>query len=404
MIQALRFEKTLAFFLGLFKTRLLRSIELDLGRCPSLKPVDFEKFGVPTATNLLRAIALGCSNFFLRNASLSGEEKKFARLGAQAMACDEEEKALVGKCEKLFLEVIQSVCNQLFTKKKKPSRLQVGRLVVLETAHSLLLSQKTCTKRDLYYQHKLLFETQKTSDRAVEWASSSLQVNRNELRIVASRRGIVVGDIAWTEGGHRIYVSDTGTIGHLIPASLRLRVSDINTDRLKGVLYIEKETVLFQLAEAKVHETHSVLLVTGKGFADLGTRELLTLLSQNLPIWGLVDADPHGVAVLATLLGSKKRGREGSLISQNVQWLGLHPSAVLPLSERYPNFFLPLTKKDESCIRSLLNRTDLPEKWREELNVMLDFRLKAELEILEAVQNKCLINALESALASISRL
>ncbi|VDL41239.1 unnamed protein product [Hymenolepis diminuta] len=51
------------------------------------------------------------------------------------------------------------------------------------------------------------------------------------------------------------------------------------------------------------------LLITSKGYPDLATRSLLSKLCQKyprLPMYALVDADPHGIGIYLTYkYGSK---------------------------------------------------------------------------------------------------
>lgn len=76
----------------------------------------------------------------------------------------------------------------------------------------------------------------------------------------------------------------------------------------------------------------------GKGFPDLATRRFLSVIHSvrpHLRFYGLVDFDPHGIAILRTYKGGSKRlGHEQNTTVPNMTWLGIHSSDVLSASRR----------------------------------------------------------------------
>ena len=298
--------------------------------------------------------------------------------------------------EEMFLRILkyQLAGPVVLSERLLPKAIWCRRLMTIAIVHGLLRLKKTITKRDLYYLQKRLYGAQSTSDACLEWLASSLSSPRSTLRVVASARGIIVGDVTWKEGGQRINIKEFGSNGHLIPPSIDLFLADIDSSRIRAVIYVEKETIFFQIVAARLHDRFPVAIITGKGFADLGTRELLaSLSSRNLPIYGVVDADPFGVSILATLLGSQTRKNDAQMISRGVEWVGVRPSDLVAMGHLLnPTLLMCLSSTDRKRCESLLNRKDLPESWREEIRLMMELNLKAEIELLDAVKPNYLSN------------
>lgn len=66
---------------------------------------------------------------------------------------------------------------------------------VLCIIHNLIKSNSITTKRDIYYRDVELFETQSAVDKIVDNLAYSFGVQRLELNIVASPKGLVYGDL-----------------------------------------------------------------------------------------------------------------------------------------------------------------------------------------------------------------
>lgn len=64
--------------------------------------------------------------------------------------------------------------------------------------HELLRTKKIATKRDIFYKDKGLFVTQKVVDGVIDHIAFSLGIERQELNIVASPKGLIYADIIIT--------------------------------------------------------------------------------------------------------------------------------------------------------------------------------------------------------------
>jgi meiotic recombination protein SPO11 len=128
-----------------------------------------------------------------------------------------------------------------------------------------------------------------------------------------------------------------------------------NSQPAQFILVIEKEGVYLRLSEDKFYDRCPCILICGKGFPDLATRALVHACANelSLPVYGICDCNPFGLSVLSVYReGSKMLGVDACRFGVNVKWIGLKPSQVdslhLPLA-----VYQVLTKKDESCLKSL---------------------------------------------------
>jgi meiotic recombination protein SPO11 len=126
------------------------------------------------------------------------------------------------------------------------------------------------------------------------------------------------------------------------------------------------------------------------------TRFMTTASPQNgfaePPVFGLVDYDPDGLAILHTYKhGSKKMSEENAgLVIPMIQWMGLHSRAITDDDHTHrTQGLLALTLRDRHKARKMLEwdqhaSFDEAAQWRRELQVMLMLNLKAEMQIVDS--------------------
>jgi meiotic recombination protein SPO11 len=126
------------------------------------------------------------------------------------------------------------------------------------------------------------------------------------------------------------------------------------------------------------------------------TRFMTTASPQNgfaePPVFGLVDYDPDGLAILHTYKhGSKKMSEENAgLVVPTMQWMGLHSRAITDEDHTHrTQGLLTLTLRDRHKARKMLEwdqhaSSDEAAQWRRELQVMLMLNLKAEMQIVDS--------------------
>lgn len=259
--------------------------------------------------------------------------------------------------------------------------------------------------RDMYYRDPALFNSQTTVDRYVDDIAFTFGVPRSALNVTAVVKGLVVGPITFCRRDGSIVNAAADRDGMLVP-SLK-EVLSVDMIAVRWILVIEKEASFRSIAASAFWATHSTqgVLITGKGYPDIATRALLRYLStpspQNgftaPPVYGLVDYDPDGLAILSTYkYGSIALAHENAeLRVPQLQWLGLRSEHMLLGGESTHGTqgLLALTARDRNRARKMLERDVLDNEgqeeadFRRELQVMLLLNMKAELQLLDATPN-----------------
>ncbi|PLB43130.1 meiotic recombination protein spo11 [Aspergillus steynii IBT 23096] len=267
--------------------------------------------------------------------------------------------------------------------------------VITEAIHAGLV----ISKRDIYYTDPACFGSQRAVDTVIDDLAHTIGVDRLSLNVEAAAKGLVTGHFRLTpqtRGASHDCASDKDA---LIP---RIRDFDnVDTSSVKWVLIIEKEAVYRRLARNDYHIRAAAgegILITGKGYPDLSTREFVRKLSESrqlledpLHFYALVDNDPDGMAIMSTYkYGSMAHTRDNARLNiPCLRWLGLRTSDVVAgASSLEDDALIPLTARDRKKIIAMLSSNpvwaaDGPELgWRAELQQMLMLNVKAELEIL----------------------
>ncbi|KAI1796465.1 topoisomerase acting in meiosis [Ganoderma leucocontextum] len=276
---------------------------------------------------------------------------------------------------------------------KDPSARPFAQLFrAIDLIHEALVSGVPVTKRDIYYNDVQLFRSQATVDRLIDDLAATLHLTRADLNVRASSKGLICGSgiTIHMQSGETLEISDGD-------ASLIPQAEDIErftvAQTLAWVLVVEKEAVFQTLCKLRLaaHQAFpgSGLIVTGKGYPDVATRQLVKTLSDNLPahvpILALVDGDAYGIDILSVYKhgSTRMRHENAHLAADRLQWIGLWASELASLGVG-KDALLPITKHDEKKARTLLKRANLPAQWRKELQHMLFSRRKAEIEVLGA--------------------
>jgi len=273
--------------------------------------------------------------------------------------------------------------------------------LVADFCHELLLSHRTTTIREVYYHFVTHFRNQAECDKAIWDLAAALRVPRSALGLAASPKG-------WCCGCLELYDTQTGELmwngrvldvhGMAITMPL-LQHATVRSEDARCILVIEKEGVYTRLSEDKFFQYYyPCILVTGKGFPDIATRQWVQHLQRvlNLPAFALCDGNPYGISVLHTYQYDQKAGvaygssqgrRSRTKSPLHLKWLGLRPSQLEKLSLP-PSVFQQLTDMDKKRLDSLMSEShefhqqgnsDLRLK---ELEDMANGGRKVELEAL----------------------
>ena len=166
-------------------------------------------------------------------------------------------------------------------------------------------------ERELYYVYPHHFQTQQQCNNAILECASLLGVEREDLNLRASSRGLYAGVVRVLEPG--IGEIDGISLSDPMPISSNwITNPEVHCDPTGAqfILVIEKEGIFDRLHQDRFWRRLPCVLVTGRGFPDLATRALVHQLSTrfSLPVYGLADCNPFGLALLLTYkLGSAVR-------------------------------------------------------------------------------------------------
>ncbi|CAE7079835.1 unnamed protein product [Rhizoctonia solani] len=263
-----------------------------------------------------------------------------------------------------------------------------GALKVAELAHLALKEETPTTKRDVFYGDVKLFGKQSVVDTLVDDLAVTLGLKRGDLGIKAALKGLFCGSALTLTTSKGEVIKGLDFEETLIPTGEDILGINVDED-LAWVLIVEKEAIfqtLCTLGFASVHTSIGKgIIVTGKGYPDLATRQLVSIFSdelpKNIPILGLVDSDSHGMDILSVYkFGSKTMAHE-QVAAERVEWIGVKRGDLeqigIPASE-----MLATTAADVRKAQSMLRSETLPTEWAGELEQMLESGTKAEIEII----------------------
>ncbi|CAI4231950.1 unnamed protein product [Auanema sp. JU1783] len=299
------------------------------------------------------------------------------------------------KKKKICLKVSNDVSEvQLDFTTRKYSKLAFN-LCTLAQVYKLLSFNSESTKRDLYYDQKLLYGTQTLLDRSLTSICELLAVTRNQLNVISSSKGLVAGPIAFMDLNGRLI--DCRANATLISESLiGLRI--LSTARF--IVVVEKDATFQKLIDEKFFEVlPDALLVTGKGYPDICTRNFLkwVVATCNLDIFGLFDADPHGIEIMLTYkygsISDKMEGK-GAFIP-TIKWIGMKPTDCLRF-QIAENQYLPLSHRDYKKLVRLRRRSVILKEYDlvQEVDFLREIKKKLEIEAVSSMGPRFLVKKL----------
>ncbi|XP_061908693.1 meiotic recombination protein SPO11 isoform X2 [Entelurus aequoreus] len=260
---------------------------------------------------------------------------------------------------------------------------------ILSVIYTLVQSNSYATKREIFYQHSQLFGSQRSVDRIVDDVSCMLEVPRRSLRVLATSKGLISGDLCYLEeDGTRI---DCHSNSAAVAVSSNIAGIRNIVSCAKFILVVEKDATFQGLLQDDLCTKLSpCIMITGKGFPDVNSRLMVRKLVDVLrvPTFILVDADPHGIEIMCIYkYGSVAMSYEArSLTIPSVMWLGILPSDLHRLQVPR-DALIPLTKTDQQKLNSLLKRPYVAQQpeWLKEMELMQKSKYKAEIQSLAAI-------------------
>ncbi|KAI3522596.1 hypothetical protein L1887_00505 [Cichorium endivia] len=294
-------------------------------------------------------------------------------------------RSLLTEVSWIFLS--RSFCTKSLTRENSAKAfIRVWKM--MEMCYGILLLEKKVTQRELFY--KLLcsspdyFTSQLQVNQTIQDVVALLRCSRFSLGIMASSRGSIAGRLLLqVPDEETIDCTTCGSSGYAISGDLNLLEKLVMKTDANYIIVIEKHAIFQRLAEDKVFNQIPCILITAKGYPDLATRFLLHRMSQafpEMPIFGLVDWNPAGLAILCTFkYGSIGMGLEAYRYACNIKWLGLRKDDLELIPQES---FIPLKPKDLQIAKSLTSSEILQHNYKEELAVMVESGQRAEIEAL----------------------
>lgn len=122
------------------------------------------------------------------------------------------------------------------------------------------------------------------------------------------------------------------------------------------------------------------MILQAKGYPDVNTRLLLKKMSLMLqiPIYILVDADPHGIEIMCTYkYGSLAMSHNSeNLAVPSMVWLGILPSEI----DRLDIATITMNEGDLKKATEMMKRPYMNPMLKSELQILLNRQVKAEIE------------------------
>ncbi|XP_073032111.1 meiotic recombination protein SPO11-2 [Primulina eburnea] len=323
---------------------------------------------------------------FLRNLNSNNPSISDLPLIDRSLSNRRASRGLLTESTAIFLS--RSFCKRsLMNENSAKSFIRVWK--AMEMCHQILVQEKKVTQRELFY--KLLsdspeyFTSQLQVNRSIQDVVALLRCSRYSLGVMASSRGVVAGRLLLQEPNQNIIdCSVCGSSGYAISGDLIFLENLIMKSDARYIIVVEKHAIFQRLAEDRVFYQIPCILITAKGYPDIATRLLLHRMSREfseLPILGLVDWNPAGLAILCTFKhGSIGMGLEAYRYACNIKWLGLRKNDIEQLIP--DESLIQLKTRDHQIAKSLANSEILLDKYKEELAMMVQSGHKAEIEAL----------------------
>ena len=252
-----------------------------------------------------------------------------------------------------------------------------------EDIHTSLRDLFYALKRTLQNSQENTFDEQKESDPIIVDLEVALDILREQLHLNADIRGRVVGDVRVKDRGDIVDWSKLGSGGWAIPSN----VEDIDFKKVSAnyILVIEKNAAFERLHEDKFWKKQNCILVTTQGQAARGCRRLIQRLSDEfkLPVYVFCDSDPYGWYIYSVIkFGSMSLAHVSDRLgTPNAKYIGLTISDIDKFNLK--NFTIRCRDVDIKRAKEMLNYEWFKKpEWQKELKLLIERKIKAELEAL----------------------
>jgi DNA topoisomerase-6 subunit A len=238
-------------------------------------------------------------------------------------------------------------------------------------------------KRTLPNSDENTFNEQSESDPIVIDLEVALNVLREQLHLNADIRGRVVGDVVIRDRGDLVNWAKLGSGGWAIPSNVEnIEFKKVNAD---FIVVIEKNAAFERLHEDKFWQKYNCILLTTQGQPARGARRLIQRLATEfkLPVYVFTDADSFGWYIYSVIkYGSISLAHVSDRLgTPNAKFLGLTISDIEKFGLQ--NFTIKAEEVDIKRAQEMLNYEWFKSPaWQKELKLMIQKKIKAELEAL----------------------
>ena len=255
--------------------------------------------------------------------------------------------------------------------------------LVDEGIHTSLRDAFYALKRTFPNSNENSFDDQSESDPIIVDLEVSLDVLREQFHLNADTRGRAVGNVVIKDRGDLVNWAKLGSGGYAIPSNVEeIELKKVDAD---FILVIEKNAAFESLHELKFWQKHNCVLLTSQGQAARGVRRLIQRLSTEfkLPVYVLTDQDSFGLYIYSVI-------KHGSISLSHVSdRLGTPTAKFLGLTmddiDNYglQKFTIKAEEVDIKRAQEMLNYEWFKKpEWQRQLKMMIQRKIKAELEAL----------------------
>ncbi|CAA9987170.1 meiotic recombination protein SPO11-2, putative [Plasmodium knowlesi strain H] len=254
---------------------------------------------------------------------------------------------------------------------------------VVQLVNDMVIQDKSCTQRGIYYKLYNLFSEQCQANRHILHVCHILGFPRASLNVYASEKGCIGGLLVLRKNNERLKLNE-------LENGLMINDSLLNVDHVESqanyILVVEKYSLYQKLCEKEIWNILPCILITGKGVPDFSTRKIICELVElfQLECVYVGDYDPYGFRIYLSYKEGCKTNEDDIFACTNMRWIGMNSQDIELIPKEA---LLPLSMRDKNVLRNMLNGHNLKcsAKVRTEITQMEKLSKKFEIEAMESL-------------------
>lgn len=274
---------------------------------------------------------------------------------------------------------------------------------ILHLIYNQLKLNNVVSKRQLYYLDVNLFQNQSIVDNCVDKIADCLGVSIEDLKISASQKGLVYGDLEILTNTNVIYSTKRSNSSTLIPPislnskpeDLKITFNNNSWEQPNAIIILEKDAILSGLINNEINapQFQNSILITGRGFPDRLTKHFIYILTKTfsqIPIYGYFDSDIYGLMIAIDYKFKNFNSPCQNLIIKGASLFPKHFNTNCKM-----DYFIPLNDRDVfvtiSQFQSLLDNNNLKHNLASLIIHMqrsLFLQVKRELQLFDILDDQ----------------